>query len=411
MAENVVEIGFDVSGSPLAPFVTLNDPVKGLLASEAAPSPFVLGGTLFYDVTDKVLGYGVTRGKNRQLDRYSAGQVTVNLDNTDRTFDPLYSDSEYAGQIIPRRPIRVTSNGIRQIVGSIDDWDLAYEAKGRSVATAKGSDGLTQLANQTVTSGTQAIELSGTRINKILSDTEVNWPVSRRTIDAGRTTLQADTIGTNVNALTYVQRITEIEPGAFYVAKNGNARFRDRYSSASNGGIVFSDSGTDIPYTNLRVVYGTELLANEVIVERRGGGTATAFDADSQEQYGIFNLTVTDALMNEDVTAGFLADLLSAKYSQPEYRFEALEVDLSTVGTAIQNDILGLELGDVVQVTFTPSGIGDAINRNVEVIRIAQRVTPTSHTIEFGFGALEVNFWRLSDDVFGRLSAGNSLAY
>jgi hypothetical protein len=366
---------------------------------------------LFYDVTDKVLGYGVTRGKNRQLDRYSAGQVTVNLDNTDRTFDPLYSGSEYAGQIIPRRPIRVTSNGIRQIVGSIDDWDLAYEAKGRSVATAKGSDGLTQLANQTVTSGTQAVELSGTRVNKILSDIEVNWPISRRTIDVGRTTLQADTIGTNVNALTYIQRITEIEPGAFYVAKNGNARFRDRYSSASNGGIVFSDSGTDIPYTNLRVVYGTELLANEVIVERQGGGTATAFDADSQEQYGIFNLTVTDALMNEDATAGFLAELLSAKYSQPEYRFEALEVDLSTVGTAIQNDILGLELGDVVQVTFTPSGIGDAINRNVEVIRIAQRVTPTSHTIEFGFGALEVNFWRLSDDVFGRLSAGNSLAY
>jgi len=141
---NVVEIGFDVSGSPLAPFVTLNDPVKGLLGS----TEYVLGGTLFYDVTDKVLGYGLTRGKNRQLDRYSAGQVIVNLDNTDRTFDPLYSGSPYAGQIIPRRPIRVTSNSIRQVVGSIDDWDLAYETKGRSIATAKGSDGLTQLANQ-----------------------------------------------------------------------------------------------------------------------------------------------------------------------------------------------------------------------------------------------------------------------
>lgn len=407
MTANIVEIGFDVSGSPLAPFITLNDPVKGILGS----TEFVLGGTLFYDVTDKVLNYGISRGKNRQLDRYRAGQLTVNLDNTDRTFDPLYSASEYAGQIIPRRPIRVTSNGVRQIVGSIDDWDLSYETKGRSVATAKGSDGLTQLANQTITAGAQSVELSGARIGKILSDPEVNWPVGRRALDVGRTTIQADTIEANVTALAYIQRITEIEPGAFYVAKNGDAKFRDRFSSASNGGIIFSDGEAGIPYTNLRVIFGTELLANEIIIERQAGGTLTAFDASSQEQFGIFNLTITDALMNDDETAGNLAALLNAKLSQPEYRFEALQVDLSTVNEATQDDILGLELGDVVQVTFTPSGIGDAINRNVEVIRINQTVTPTSHTIEFGFGALEVNFWRLSDPVFGRLSAGNSLAY
>lgn len=407
MATNVVEIGFDVSGSPLAPFVTLNDPVKGLLGS----TEYVLGGTLFYDVTDKVLGYGVSRGKNRQLDRYSSGQVTVNLNNTDRTFDPLYSGSPYAGQIIPRRPIRVTSNGIRQVVGSIDDWDLAYEARGRSIATAKGSDGLTQLANQTLTGGTQAVQASGARVNAILSDPEVNWPIAQRNIDVGRNTLQADTIEPGTNALQYLQRISEVEPGAFFIAKNGDARFRDRYALASNGAVVFSDNGTGIPYTNLRVVYGTELLANEVVVERQGGGTATASEASSQEQYGIFNLTIGNALMNDDAAATNLAEYLKSKYAQPEYRFEALEVDLSTVDTGTQDTILGLELGDVVQVKFTPSDIGDPIERAVEVIRIQQRVTPTSHVIEFGFGGLEVNFWRLSDSIFGRLSAGNSLAY
>jgi len=404
---NVVEIGFDVSGSPLAPFVTLNDPVKGLLGS----TEYVLGGTLFYDVTDKVLGYGLTRGKNRQLDRYSAGQVIVNLDNTDRTFDPLYSGSPYAGQIIPRRPIRVTSNSIRQVVGSIDDWDLAYETKGRSIATAKGSDGLTQLANQTLAGGLQTQQLSGARINALLSGPEVNWPIANRNIDQGRNTLQADTIVTNTNALQYIQRITEVEPGAFFIAKDGDARFKDRYGSGSNGTVVFSDNGSGIPYTNLRVVYGTELLANEVVVERASGGTAIASDDSSQEQYGIFNLTITDALMNDDVTADNLAEYLKSKYSQPEYRFEALEVDLYTVDESTQDTILGLELGDVVQVTFTPSEIGDPIERSVEVIRIRQSVTATSHSIEFGFGALEVNFWRLSDSIFGRLSQGNSLAY
>jgi hypothetical protein len=439
MTTNVVEIGFDVSGSPLAPFVTLNDPVKGILASDAAPSQFVLGGTLFYDVTDKVLNYGISRGKTRQLDRYSSGQVTINLDNTDRTFDPLFSGSPYAGQIIPRRPLRITSNGRRQVVGSIDDWDLEYEARGRAIATAKASDGLTQLANQVLTGGAQVEEKSGARINKVLSDAEVNWPIAARNLDEGQTTLQADTIPSGRNALQYIQQITLTEPGSFFVSKNGNARFRDRYSAeAANGATTFADDGSGIEYTNLRVVYGTEILHNEVVIERLNGGTSTAVDLVSQEQYGIFNLTLSDLLMSDDTNAQNLANFLRSKYANPEYRFEELTINLEEItvvqdgftlndpdkgrldfGLGLaqsedelpQNKVLALELGDVVQVTFTPSGIGDPIERFVEIIRIQQRVTPTNHQITFGLGALEVNFWRLSDAFFGKLSAGNSLAY
>jgi hypothetical protein len=433
-ADNKVEIGFDVSGSPNAPFVTLNDPVKGILGS----TEFVLGGTLFVDVTDKVLNYSTSRGKSRQLDRYRAGQVTVNLDNTDRTFDPLFSGSPYAGQIIPRRPIRITSNDIVQLVGSIDDWDLQYEARGRAIATAKASDGLTQLANQILTSATQTVELSGTRINKILSDPEVNWPLTQRALDAGQTTLQAETIAENTNALEYIQRITTTEPGGFFIGKGGRARFRDRYSTESSNGVTFADDGSGIDYTNLRVVYGTELLYNEIVTTRLNGGTAVANDANSQEQYGIFNLTIDGLLMNDDTTAQNLTNLLLSKYSEPEYRFEELTVNLEEISQAElgwtlddqdkgrldfnpglakakadlnQNKVLSLELGDTVQVTFTPSGIGDPIERVVEIIRIAQTVTPTNHQVTFGLGALEGAFWKIGDPVFGRLSRGNALAY
>ena len=407
MIANTVEIGFDVSGSPDAPFVTLNDPVKGLLGS----TEYVLGGTLFYDVTEKVLNYSISRGKSRQLDRYQAGQVTVNLDNTDRTFDPLYADSPYKGQIIPRRPVRVTSNGVVQVFASIDDWDLSYEARGRSIATAKASDGLTQLANQTLPSFTNVVQLSGARVNSILSNPEVNWPLTRRNLDVGQTTLQADTVEEGTNALQYLQKISEGEPGSFYIDKFGDARFRDRYSSASNGDVTFSDNGTGLPYTNLRVVYGTELLYNEIITQRLSGGTALAANANSQEQYGIFNLTIDKLLMNDDTTNQNFANLLVSKYAQPEYRFEALDVELDTLSESNQNKLLGLELGDVVQVIFTPSQIGDPITRSVEIIRISHSVTPTAHRMSFGLGGLETNFWRLSDPVFGRLSAGNSLAY
>ena len=407
MPDNKVEIGFDVSGSPLAPFITLDDPVKGLLGS----SEYVIGGTIFYDVTQYVLGYAISRGKSRQLDRYSAGQANVQLDNRARTFDPQFAGSPYAGQIIPRRPIRITSNDIQQIVSTIDDWDLEYQALGYAVATAKSSDGLTQLANQTLPAITNSEQLSGARINTILSNPQVNWNLDTRNIDDGQTTLQADVISNGSNALQYIQKITEGEPGSFFIAKNGNARFKDRYGSSSSGSITFSDNGTGLPYTNLRVVYGTELLYNEIVSSRLGGGTALANNDNSQEQYGIFNLTLDGLLMDDDTTNQNLVNLLLSKYANPEYRFEALQVELDTLSTVDQDTILGLELGDVVKVVFTPSGVAPAIDRFAEIIRIEQQVGPSQHVVNFGLGSLEVNFWRLSDPSFGKLSAGNSLAY
>ena len=407
MPDNKVEIGFDVSGSPLAPFITLDDPVKGLLGS----SEYVIGGTIFYDVTQYVLGYAISRGKSRQLDRYSAGQANVQLDNRARTFDPQFAGSPYAGQIIPRRPIRITSNDIQQIVSTIDDWDLEYQALGYAVATAKSSDGLTQLANQTLPAITNSEQLSGARINTILSNPQVNWNLDTRNIDDGQTTLQADVIDNGSNALQYIQKITEGEPGSFFIAKNGNARFKDRYGSSSSGSITFSDNGTGLPYTNLRVVYGTELLYNEIVSTRLSGGTALANNDNSQEQYGIFNLTLDGLLMDDDTTNQNLVNLLLSKYANPEYRFEALQVELDTLSTVDQDTILGLELGDVVRVVFTPSGVAPAIDRFAEIIRIEQQVGPSQHVVNFGLGSMEVNFWRLSDPFFGKLSAGNSLAY
>jgi hypothetical protein len=72
-----VEIGFDLSTSG-APFFTLDDPTAGVLDN----TEFTLGGTLFYDVTDYVVRVSTNRGRNRELDRYNAGQLEVLFDNT-----------------------------------------------------------------------------------------------------------------------------------------------------------------------------------------------------------------------------------------------------------------------------------------------------------------------------------------
>jgi hypothetical protein len=405
---NRVEIAFDLSADPNADFAVLDDPVKGVLGSTV----YVLGGQLLIDVTDKVLSYSVVRGKSRQLDRYPAGKVTVNLNNNDRTFDPLYTAGPYFGQIVPRRDVRVISNDILQYRGTIDDWNLDYQPQGNSVASIIASDGLTKLANQTLTGGTATAQLSSERITAVLNDLSVNWPTDRRSIEEGLQTLQADFIDPNTNALEYMQLVTDSEPGSLFISKSGDIVFKNRHTDESSAETVtFADDGSGIGYQGLNVVYGAELLYNEVVVSRLNGGTAVASNLASQADYGISTLTLDNLLMDSDEDAEALAQFLVGKYAQPEYRFESLEVDVITLPEDKQNEVLGLELGQVVLVKFTPNGIAPAIERYAEVIRIDQRVGPQSHRITFGLGALDYSFFRLSDGVFGRLSAGNSLAY
>lgn len=405
MATNKVEIGFDLSGLPDAEFAKLDDAFYGVLD---APQT-ILGGAIYQDVTPKVVSYAISRGKSRQLDRFQAGKLDVRLDNNTRIFDPLYLESPYRGQIIPKRSVRVTSNDIIQVETVIDDWDLTYEPSGNSYAIIKSSDAFAQFANQSLTGGTATAQFTGERVSAILQNAGVQWPLDRIDAETGKQALQADVIDDGTNALNYLQTISESEPGALFVSKVGDVKFLDRHAESAGTPVLFADDGSGIPYQQLEVVYGAELLYNEIIVSVEGGGTATAVNNSSQDQYGIQNLTRSNLPLDNDTSAQNLADYLVAQYAEPEYRFEALQIEIIDLTEAQQTAILDLELGSIVRVKFTPNNVPPQIDRYAEIIRIAQTVTETSHKVTLGLGSTEGEFWRLSDLVFGRL--GNALGY
>lgn len=407
MATNKVEIGFDLSGLPDAEFARLDDPFYGILD---APQT-ILGGAIFQDVTPFVVNYSLTRGKSRQLDRYQSGKLSVDLNNNSRIFDPLYGASPYRGQIIPKRAVRVSSNNEIQYEGVIDDWDLSYAPQGNSVATIVASDAFTQFANQTLVGGTAVAQTTGERIAVVLANAGVLWPQDRVSLETGLQGLSNADIPDGANALQYLQTIADSEPGSIFIDKEGQVVFKDRQAQQIGTAVFFSDDGTGIPYQGLSVVYGAELLFNEVVVSRTSGGTAIATNLSSQEQYGIQSLSRSNLPLDSDASATDLADYLVAQFAQPEYRFESLQVELNDLSQTEQDSILALELGNFVRVKFTPNNVPPAIDRYAEVIRIAQSVTPASHRVTLGLASTEYNFFRLSDLVFGRLSTGNALAY
>lgn len=66
-----VYVQFDLEASSAA-FFTLDDSVQGVL-----DGIYGLGGDVLEDVTENVAGITIDRGKSRELDRFSSGQLRL----------------------------------------------------------------------------------------------------------------------------------------------------------------------------------------------------------------------------------------------------------------------------------------------------------------------------------------------
>ena len=398
-----VEVGFELTVGD-TPYFRLDDPVKGRLNN----ATYRLAGPIWIDVTDSVFSVSIGRGKNRELDRYSAGRASVSLNNEDRTFDPLNEDSPYVGNIIPRRSIRITTSGYTQFTGVIEDWNLDYDLSGKSNAVIEASDAFALLAQQTLTAGTATTQLTGERINAVLSQPTVAWPLTQRAIDDGTNQVGADVF--EGNALEYLQKVEASEQGQLFMSKDGYVRFVNGAVTITSdlSAVLFADDGTGVPYKNAAVSYGTELLFNQAEVTSPAG-IAVANNTASQTKYGITQTNV-DTLLSTYQQTESLSSFWVNKYGEPEYRFQDLTVSLESLTGEQQIGVLNLELGDIIQIKFTPNQIGSPIERYGQIIKIDHSIGVDRHDITFSVGSLQYSFLVLNDTGFGILDT-NALAF
>lgn len=382
----------------------LDDPVAGVLDNAV----YTLGGESFADITSFMSDTTITRGKNRDLDRYSAGQCVVRLNNRQRTFDPLYAAGPYFGQIVPRRRLRVTVDGQREFTGVIDDWNFDYDPGGDSVAEIMATDNFTLLARQLLTPGTASTQTTGARVTTVLDMPSVGWPAGDRNVSTGQSVLGNDIF--EGNALDYLQTVTTSEQGELFISKTGDLTFRDRLDATptSDTLVTFADDGTGIDYILTAVNYGTELLINTAEVTS-AAGTAVAQNNRSRLSYGVSAESIT-TLVNSQAQLENLADFIVSKYADPEYRFGAIRVNLNSIPSVDKATVLSLELGDVIKIVFTPNEIGDPIEQFGEVIRLDNQITRDRHDIVIGVESLDWTFLVLNDLVFGTLD-DNNLAF
>jgi hypothetical protein len=420
-----VEIGFNLGAVPGPTTFVLSDPVQGQLDSN-----FVLGGELWYDVTDAVRSFSVRRGRSRRLDKSQAGSASVILDNRDRTFDPLYSGSPYAGQIKPRRPIRIRVSGQAVFTGLIEDWNLDYDVSGDSVASAACVDGFALLAGAELDAHTATAQTSGERVSAVLSRPEVAWPAGQRDISTGSQALQADTVAAGTNVLNYLQLVEESEVGSLFIGADGVLTFRAAntpsaaiqdailtdgspvavdyndpaagYSDPAIKYIGLDDDDIGVGYQGIAVEYGTETLYNRVTVSRAGGTVVAVDDSSSQAEYGVSVLDRGGLLSASDGQVEAIADYLLSRNAEPQVRIREVSVDLATTTSVPQ--LVGVEIGDILRVRYTPNGIGEQISQFALVEGVSHNATPQQHTITFALDRITTLPFELNSDEWGVLN-------
>lgn len=393
-----VELEIDETAD-LQPFFTLDDPIAGVLDNTNYP----LGGLTFIDITEYVASISTSRGISRELDRTTAGVASVALNNDTRLFDPLNTSSPYSDQLIPHRQLRIKSNGTAMYLGLVDDWNLQYDLTGNNLSIANCVDKFTLLAQQTLDETAVPLEFPGPRMERILSLPEVDWSASERNLDTGHVPLLAGTVSAGSNALEYLQNVAYTEDGNFFIAKDGYATLQDGLTGPSTLNlVVFSSEGDGVPFNEIEVVYGSELLYNRVEINTIEGFSVIADSLTSQAAYGITTLT-RDNFLADIFEAALAATTLLARYDEPEYRFERILVDITDLTSVQQNALLNLEITDVARIKFQPNNVGDVIDKYAQIIGIKNAIDSKRHKMEFRFRTLDFAPFVLDDAFFGTL--------
>lgn len=297
------------------------------------------GGTTWTDVSQWVTGVKTNRSFSQELTAYTAGRLSLTLDNTDGRFSPDNLSSPYrvgsSTAIGILRPVRVTATyggmSWALFTGRLEEWTEAYAGLEGARVDVSAIDGFADLGafdgfEQPATGTSDGY---GARIERILANAGY---LGDRAVDVGVHTFQATTLAQN--ALTELKLTADSEGGAVWLAANGtfyadgqNALIEKARSNTVQ--VTFSNLDTDargIGYelTGFSPAYDGSQVKN-IAAYARVGGTQQSYIADaSRALYGDRQASRTDLVCETDEQVQLLARRYVGLYSDPERRIEGV---------------------------------------------------------------------------------------
>jgi len=309
-------------------------------------------GEVPVDVSDRVVSLSVGRGRQDALEPVRAGQASVTLRNLDGELDPLNPDSALFPGVEPARSLNVWADDVQVFAGVVDDIDLAFDPSGDAVVQVRASDRLSDLALAEFPPDGEVFgeDDSGARVEDVLASDSRFWTAGTA-IATGDSTLAAGTATGNV--VQYLNTVARSEGGVLFVGREGDLTFRNRLFAVTATPVVLSDDGGDVPYETLvRQTSGESLRT--VAFGERAGSRRERESTLGLLRFGFRALDLGELLLLDDDDVDERLDFELALRSRPNPTVREVRVSQERV---TNTDVLGLELGDPVEVQFSPPNV------------------------------------------------------
>lgn len=386
-----VEIDFSNGASFGYPFI-LDDINYGILGTNILAD----AAADIVNITDQVMAVSTRRGRNRILSNFEAGTATVTINDPTSAFNPQNTSGPYYGKLLPLRKIRIWADTtvlgvtyrIALFSGYINSFDTSFYQGEQQTSTVvlQCTDGFRLLNN--VATGTAPVtgctagQLSGARVNSLLDF--AGFPNSMRNIDTGDSTMQADP-GGNRGILQAIQTVEQSEFGAFFISRQGEARFLDRtdVSELADSTVRnYSDVAgpTNLKYTNVDFAFDDQLILNDVTVTRYNDGVGPALpqnasDPISKATYFTKSGQRNDILVQTDQESQDQANTLLAARKDSQIRIDSMSLNLLE-GTEFETLVnVSMDIYTLINITKTLAG-GSTITRELFVQGVQHDVSP-----------------------------------
>jgi hypothetical protein len=314
--------------------------------------------------------------------------------------------------LVPRRNVRISANDEPVFLGFIEDVDLQYRPGSVATVRLDLSDGFSKLATARLPELTPDVELPGERINRILDLAEVAWPTAERDIATGTVDLLDTDIQEDTVALDYLQLVNDSELGNLFIAKDGKIVFRQRDALPTVPEVAFSDNpaprlATKVPMSTVNNIYGSENLYTRIVISNSDliPEEVIVEDATNAGLYGVRTYSATGLLILEPTELETVANLLLDTYKEPRFRYDSVTVSVDSLSLSQVEGILELEIGDVIEVEFTPVDIPPAIKLPCRIIGIQHNWATGQKTSTFALETLQGGLFILDSTVFGLLDS------
>jgi hypothetical protein len=343
------------------------------------------GKNSYVDISNRCISMSVRRGRSDYTQPFQAGTATIVARNLDGELDPDNTAGTYYGDILTGRRIRITSNKGSLLyeriiyVGFITDLALNYDLSGQATATFTCVDGLGELAQTQIPSGTSVTaQTTGARVTAILGLPEVDYAYPTN-IDTGYSSCAAGTA--SGNTLSYLFQVATTEQGALFVDRSGTLRFVDRYKLLNASTLTFSDT-SGVNYESItRGVTQTE-LCNRLAASRPSSADVVRDNTTNQNTYGIRFLDLGEVMFATNAEVTDMLDYALVRYSSTSPRVTDITTFLDSKSQISVSQLVQLDLADSVTVEFTPP--------NVAQIVLQSSIESIEHNYTYGAG------WRLS---------------